>query len=161
VKIWQAATGQELHTLKGHTNVVQSVAFSPDGQRLASAGDQTLRIWDITGGQELCTLKGDTPVHDVAFSPDGLLLASAGGDNTVKVWDARPLTPELAIERAALGLLEFFCPRSPRQADLVESIRSNRTISEPVRQKALALLETYWHNHVGHQGPPAAPMSGR
>jgi WD40 repeat protein len=84
VRVWDAATGQELLTLKGHTNQVNGVAFSPDGRRLASASpDQTVRVWDAATGQELLTLKGHTShVNGVAFSPDGRRLASAGG------WDA-------------------------------------------------------------------------
>ena len=74
-----------------------SVAFSPDGQRLASASYQMVEVWDVLTGQEIRTLKGHTgAVSSVAFSPDGHRLASASADGTVKVWDANtgqePLT---------------------------------------------------------------------
>ncbi len=67
-----------------------SVAFSPDGQRLASASaDQTVKIWDSTTGKELFALKGHAGgVSSVAFSPDGQRLASASSDQTVKIWDS-------------------------------------------------------------------------
>jgi WD40 repeat protein len=90
VRVWDAATGQELLTLQGHTNNVVSVAFSPDGTRLASAsGDGTVRLWDAATGQELLALRGHTGrVFGVAFNPDGRRLASASQDHTVRVWDA-------------------------------------------------------------------------
>jgi WD40 repeat protein len=79
----------ELLALKGHTHFVNSVAFSPDNSRLASASsDLMVKIWDARSGQETFTLKGHTSsVQGVAWSPDGTRLASASYDKTLKVWD--------------------------------------------------------------------------
>ena len=61
VKVWDAGTGQETLTLKGHTGCVSGVAFSPDGRRIASASyDGTVKVWDAGSGQETLTLKGHT-----------------------------------------------------------------------------------------------------
>jgi WD40 repeat protein len=89
VKLWDAASGQELRALHGHSSMVTSVAFSPDGTRLASASaDNTVKLWDAASGQELRTLHGHSSmVTSVAFSPDGTRLASAEF-RTVKLWDA-------------------------------------------------------------------------
>ncbi len=89
-KVWDAAGGRELLTLKGHTSHVRSVSWSPDGTRLATGSeDGTAKVWDAAGGRELFTLKGHTgQVWSVAWSPDGTRLATGSYDSTAKVWDA-------------------------------------------------------------------------
>ena len=79
-----------LQTLEGHSLSVNSVAFSHDSARLASASvDRTVKVWDAHSGQCLQTLEGHSDrVRSVAFSHDSARLASASVDSTVKVWDA-------------------------------------------------------------------------
>jgi WD40 repeat protein len=90
IRLWDAATGEELRCWRGHTNRVNCVALSPDGRRLASgANDDTVRLWDAVSGDELRCF-GDGPgfgVRCVAFSPDGRLLAADGRRGTVRIWD--------------------------------------------------------------------------
>lgn len=77
-------------TLRGHTDAVLDVAYSPDGKHLITgSSDKTAKIWDAVSGRELLTLSGHTDeVNGVAFSPDGSRVATASYDKTAKVWDA-------------------------------------------------------------------------
>jgi WD40 repeat protein len=80
-----------LQTLEGHSSSVNSVVFSHDSTRLASASrDSTIKIWDPRNGDCLQTLDGHSDwVNSVVFSHDSTRLASASYDSTIKVWDPR------------------------------------------------------------------------
>ena len=86
-KVWDAASGKELLTLKG--SYVTSVAWSPDGKWLATADGQTAKVWETASGKELLTLRGHNDnVKSIALSPEGKRLATGSDDGTARVWDA-------------------------------------------------------------------------
>jgi RNA polymerase sigma factor (sigma-70 family) len=72
-----------------HTWDMGAFALSPDGKRLASAGDGAVVVWDVADGRELCRFAGHgCTVNSVAFNPDGKSVASGGEDNVIRLWDA-------------------------------------------------------------------------
>jgi WD40 repeat protein/serine/threonine protein kinase len=150
IQLWDVADGRELRNLRGHAHWIAGLAFSPDGTRLASAGyDNVVKLWDPTTGQELRSLAGQRRFLCVTFSPDGTQLAAGCQDNpvtrefTVKVWDARPPTPELDAECEARAMLDFLFARPLRRADVRDYLRGPAVLSPPARAQALALAERY------------------
>jgi WD40 repeat protein len=130
-KVWDIGTGQPLHTLKGHgksqtsytmpnpTREVRAIAFSPDGKRLATGGeDGVVKLWNCEG-RELHSLKGHPHgISALAFSPDGKVLAASSGawkaptgfnagPGEVKLWDSESGRELRTLEKAYLNDVAF------------------------------------------------------
>ncbi len=105
IRLWEAASGQSLGTLEGHTAWICQLIFSADGLRLySSSADQTIRIWDVEQRQCLATLRGSTDeLYGLSLSPDGTTLASAGRDGVVAFWSALPRPEEEQPRLIPLG----------------------------------------------------------
>ncbi|MFB2917471.1 NB-ARC domain-containing protein [Aerosakkonema funiforme] len=96
IKIWDISDPnncQCLTSLDAHEQGVEAIAWSPDGQTLASGGcNNTVKLWDVgnfDNCQRIKTLEGhERKVRSVAFSPDGIIVASGSEDGTIKLWDA-------------------------------------------------------------------------
>ena len=85
VRLWDIPTGSCKAVLNAHRAPIATVAFSPNGKLIATAGwDKTIKIWEAETQRERFTLRGhDKTISSLAFSPDGQWLLSGSWDRTV------------------------------------------------------------------------------
>jgi RNA polymerase sigma factor (sigma-70 family) len=140
---------KELATLTGHTDRVDSLAFSPgDGKTLASASaDGMIRLWDVTRNRNTAILQVGTPVACVAFSPDGKTLASGGHDSKVKLWDVATANNTASIQAVADNATIITCVAFSPDGKILASGSENQKIKlwNLANRKETATL-------AGHQG---------
>ncbi|TIA48295.1 hypothetical protein D6C79_04180 [Aureobasidium pullulans] len=88
--IWNLATDSVDHVLRGHTEKVEKIVFSPNGTLLATtSSDHTAKIWDAHSGLLRCTLAGDSGIPEISFSSDSNMVASLLDNSALKIWDRR------------------------------------------------------------------------
>jgi WD40 repeat protein len=94
IAIWHPYTGvgsqnvTDIQALPGDAGLPHRIAWSPDSQRLASSGNNTIPVWDVASGKNIASLKGHSmEVKSVDWSPDGKSIASGSSDGTTRIWN--------------------------------------------------------------------------
>jgi NAD(P)-dependent dehydrogenase (short-subunit alcohol dehydrogenase family) len=118
IKVWDAATGREAFTLRGHVQTVTGLSWGPRGRLASASNDGGMRVWGAVRDQEWDALPGHgVRATAAAWSPDGTRLASGGDDGTVDQWrrvvDAC-LTGAFLCTREAFRLMKDQSPRGGR-----------------------------------------------
>ena len=166
ISLWEAATGELVRRLEGHTETIASsagLAFSPSGERLASASlDNTARLWDVATGTSLRVLSGhDDTVEGVAFSPDGRHVATSSQDRRVVLWavdSGRAVQVFTGHENEVYGLA--FVPRDPGQ-DRIDGAEHFYIVMEYTGGGSGRHIRKRWSGRRDSNSRPSAWEAGR
>src|SRR5580765_3837018 len=111
----QAQQASLRQTLEGHSGGIVSLAFSPDGKTLASAGvtvfgsapENNIRLWDSATGKNIRVFEREGfPVRCIAFSPEGKMLAACGDRSELELWDTEKGVVVRRFETGDFGAFE-------------------------------------------------------
>ena len=116
--VWDVVTGKPLAQLVGHTGLITTVQFSPNGQEILTAGvDDTLRLWNSATGEMLATIPADVGgVNEATYSPDGYQIVAAGNNKAARVWNR---TYAQLIARLSHGVPIYDAAFTSRAVELV------------------------------------------
>ncbi len=103
IRLWDLAEDRPIGSLAGHAQWTTCLAFSPDGQRIVSAGgDHRIRVWDLASREEVGEARLSTAwARGMALSPDGQRLAVAGDDGSLSLWKVSAIAQPASDGRAA------------------------------------------------------------
>jgi WD40 repeat protein len=89
VKLWDVAARKVVRQVKGHSDTILAVVFTPDGKQLITgSADHSIKIWEVASGKQIASWIAHTSViRSLAISHSGELLASCGDDHFARVWD--------------------------------------------------------------------------
>src|SRR5262249_16403542 len=138
---------QLVATFAGHTGLVTTVAFLPDGRRLATASDdRTLKLWDVPTGEDVLTLREHTSgVMSLAVSRDGRQIASGSIDYRARIWSIEAPEGATAFEwslrRAAVERVQSLYARLLLKDEVLEALRADGTLSPQLRAAALEVAQ--------------------
>jgi|GEM_PF-2483711 len=169
--VWDAATGRDVCSLKGHTGMVVSAHFTPDGKQVLTASmDGTAHLWSVETGHHLFRpMRHEGNVLSAEFSPDGKRIATASADGTARVWDAaNGLALTLPMKHEGAEQVEVhtahFSPDgkrivtacndgSARVWDAVKGVRLGEVMASPIRKprniRDEELLQKPWRQAAG------------
>ncbi|MFC1761790.1 protein kinase [Planctomycetota bacterium] len=143
IKIWNAHSGVQLMTLRGHRMGINSVCFSPDGKRILSSswGDRTVKLWDVETGSQVMTLPTNSQNLSARFSPDGKSIAIGDGNNIVLFESAIPIGGYEARRTgvAACETVDKLYEEHGLYSKVLDKLKTDDTLKSPVHTIALQI----------------------
>ncbi len=161
IHIWNLQRGEKILDFRGQMGPVHSVAWSPDGRRLATVGGAfgppgQAKVWDTVSAKELLSLEGHKrQVNMVSWSLDGLKLATASTDGTIKIWEGKSGKEVRTLRGHRLAVYSALWSPDGRRlastsADQTAKIWDASTGQEVLTLPAARDVSLSWHPDGGH-----------
>jgi WD40 repeat protein/tRNA A-37 threonylcarbamoyl transferase component Bud32 len=146
IHLWDTTTPAKIAALRGHEGPVSALAYSPDGQRLASgSADTTIRVWNPAAGQEVAVLRGhEKPVEWLSYSPDGRRLCSLD-EGSGRLWDTTTSRQVAVLGGPAGRITALFTPDGGR---LVIGSDRQVWVADAATGRRTAVLGSHEHQVV-------------